>query len=59
MLRLDDRTVELDSREMRAKERFDQLLDDGMNIHEAVCRVRQVTKYASIDPAFFDYLADR
>lgn len=57
MQRINDREVELTHREVIAKDFFEELLDDGLNIPDAAEEVakfgRRTTPY---DPDFLDYL---
>lgn len=57
MQRINDRTVDLNHREVKAVEFFDDCLDHGDNIIQAASKVerfgRRTTPY---DPAFLEYL---
>jgi hypothetical protein len=63
MKRIDDRTVELTEREQYLSEKFDEELDKGYGIHEAVDRVKNAAEAAMlllggqpISDEFWDYL---
>ena len=64
MKRIDERTVELTEREQYLSDRFDEELDKGYGILDAVQRVRETTEIVEsiggmgeTDPAFWEYLA--
>jgi hypothetical protein len=64
MRRIDERTVELTEREQYLSARFDEELDKGYSIPEAVKRVKETTDVVEsiggmgkTDPQFWLYLA--
>ena len=64
MKRIDERTVELTKREEYLSEKFNEELDNGLNIPDALKRVKDAADAAesiggigSTDPAFWEWLA--
>jgi hypothetical protein len=63
MKRIDERTVELTKREQYLSDRFDEELDKGYGIYDAVDRVKETADAVEsiggmghTDPAFWEYL---
>ena len=57
MIRIDHRTVELSEPERRARVKFEQFLDEGHGIHDAVAATKLVDCNRMLSPAFWAYLA--